>query len=285
MFSLKQHVADLKHSMPQPCHGTVEMFTMQNLLLIGLAASQTLQNISIKGTNVPYYSHGSQPYSKLIIGIPGKEGTAKEFLGTLVSATRNCSLDVMLITPELGTTSYNLLEKKLVGPLRLNEILDGISNQFGTESVTVVGFSKGSQAVQRYSLVNRISKPSRFVLGCASSFTFINDTVDYRYGLGNFPAGFNTSTIIETVRKSPFHFACGSLDTSDLDDSPEAVAQGNGRLERAKNYQCQLKSLGVETSFQTVKKVGHKADAVIGATGAFLCAAKAEKSAVVKCNK
>jgi hypothetical protein len=90
----------------------------------------------------------------------------------------------------------------------------------------VAGFSKGSQATQRFSLVYDIALPARYVLGCAS-FTVLNVSVP---GLANFSSGFSISNVESRLKKSSFHLACGSLDTYSSDSDPAAQTQGSAKL-------------------------------------------------------
>ena len=247
------------------------LFQLMLVLLFSLLGAQSLRSTTIQRQNVSFQDNGVRDYETLIVGIPGQGETSLDFVQTLSTASSKCKQSIRIISPSIEGTSYNLVERRLVGNLTLKNILDGLVEQFATKNVMMVGFSKGSQAVQRYALIHSIKVPARFVLGCASSFTFLNDSIDYRYGLRNFPFPLPSQGVVQHLRASHFHFECGSNDVKDLDKSSEAQAQGSGRVERAQNLEKQFKSLGIQTSFQTVDNVGHNATLVIGAIGGFIC--------------
>jgi NADH/NAD ratio-sensing transcriptional regulator Rex len=64
----------------------------------------------------------------------------------------------------------------------MSEILDGFVDAFAKNrehQVVIVGYSKGGQAVQRYSLVHKIrSQNVKFVVGCGSSYTLLDREQD-----------------------------------------------------------------------------------------------------------
>ncbi len=235
--------------------------------------------LTIFNVTVPYYTirainQQMTKFTQLVIGIPGKETTAKDFTQAVHAATSGCEDKVKVIVPDLGKTPYNEPHNILPGfyPLTLSMILDGFIKSFSSEKILVMGFSKGGQAVQRYSLVygTGVTNEMRFVLGCASSWTFLEKSMPWQYGLANLPSGFSADQMIKKAQKNTYLLACGAEDTGSAD--PDANIQGSGRLERAKNLikSFEQNQVNVQGLIE-VPNVAHDYSKVIPSANKFVC--------------
>lgn len=124
-----------------------------------------------------------------------------------------------------------------------------ISNQ--SESFDVLGFSAGSQLVQRFLIFDSEANFNRIVLASAGWYNMPNDTV-------NFPYGLNLSGV-ETINKAAFfsketYIIVGQNDTDpnsfNLRHTAEADLQGNTRFERAQYFYEQCRKLALAGNFQ-----------------------------------
>eukprot|EP01126_Amoeba_proteus_P025314 TRINITY_DN25285_c0_g1_i1.p1 TRINITY_DN25285_c0_g1~~TRINITY_DN25285_c0_g1_i1.p1 ORF type:complete len:255 (-),score=29.01 TRINITY_DN25285_c0_g1_i1:382-1146(-) len=242
-------------------------------IFVSLSFSTCLQ---IVDDYVPFYSTGNEEtYKKLVIAIPG-ETTTPEELGNWLFTTaseQGCKEDLYIVVPDLGDSPYNVLGLPLVGNLTLDQILDNFISRFvpSSQHVLVVGFSKGGQAVQRYSLVPRFNGTISYLLGCASSWTFMNTTLEWKYGLSGFPYPLFLPLMKTQLKRSNFHIVCGKDDTDSLDHSDLANTQGIGRLERAINLSKDLTKNNVPNIFSVIEGVGHDERSVVTTQGKLLC--------------
>ena len=252
--------------------------------------ADSMQNltVTIRDTQILYVSIPALDYSTLVIGIPGKATTPSQFLIALQTATTNgdCSNSVKIIGPDFGQTAYNHLGSALIGNLELNDILDAFVNAFANSDTKVViaGYSKGGQAVERYSLVHSISQQSHFLVGCGSSYTFLNDSIDYIYGLRNFPSRFQAHNVHNRVRNNNYHITCGSIDFGSDDNSTMAMDQGVNRLERAENLHRHLSSQGATSSLSIINGAAHNYSLVMPHTGEYICNGWKSKSVETEIN-
>ncbi|KAJ2994415.1 hypothetical protein HDV02_001590 [Globomyces sp. JEL0801] len=234
-----------------------------------------ISSTEIRGTKVRIASIGSKVFDTVIFAIPGKETTIQDMtLGVYNAASKGgCSNRVKVITVDFGKTPYNLLGRKLIGELQLNVVMDKMVKKYGRgKKVVLVGFSKGAQAIQRYSLVHKITGQKKFLLGCASSWTLLDEKVNWKYGLRNFPPPFDVKSIVPNARKNEYLIVCGSEDKGSSDNSKEAKAQGAGRIDRAKSLLKNLASKKVKANMRIAKGVGHNAAKVFEKTaGKYIC--------------
>lgn len=128
--------------------------------------------LPIQGTCIPYSSYGPLwGNTKLIIGVPGLKTTSKEFVAALVMGLEesSCSADTLIISPELPkSSSYNEIGKAIVENLTLEMILDEFTLRFKpiSNNILYFGFSKGGQAIQRYSLIQTANPGAAYIYGC-----------------------------------------------------------------------------------------------------------------------
>lgn len=113
-----------------------------------------------------------------------------------------------------------------------------------------------------------------FIYGCASDFAFLDPTIDFKYGLANFPSIYNASMVIPNFKKSgSFLVACGNKDTKKPSvDTDVAQAQGATRTERAQNLVEDYTLKGIsQISYKVIPNVGHDDFGVMGVQGDFIC--------------
>ncbi|KAI8897047.1 hypothetical protein BC833DRAFT_566114 [Globomyces pollinis-pini] len=259
---------------------------LSSLLLIGQSSGQVvISTTRIRGTSVSFASLGPETYDTAVFAIPGQETTVEDMtLGVFTAVTNGgCSNRTKVFTVDFGDTSYNLLDRQLIGELELNDVMDGMVKKFGKgRKVVLAGFSKGAQAIQRkiegnltslgYSLVHKVQGQRKFLIGCASSWTFLDRNVEWKYGLNNFPSKFDLEAIVPLVQTNEYLIACGSKDNGSSDNSEEALAQGAGRVERAKSLMNNLVNNGVKVSMKMANGVGHNAGKVFeGTAGEYIC--------------
>ena len=150
-----------------------------------------------------------------------------------------------------------------------------ISNQ--SESFDVLGFSAGSQLVQRFLIFDSEANFNRIVLASAGWYNMPNDTV-------NFPYGLNLSGV-ETINKAAFfsketYIIVGQNDTDpnsfNLRHTAEADLQGNTRFERAQYFYEQCRKLALTGNFQfnwqykSINGAGHESAPITSYTAGLL---------------
>lgn len=232
------------------------------LLIISLVVAQKYINVKVDGTKVSMFEIGPKRFETIIIGIPGKGEDPSEFAANVVTALKigNCSDRVKVAVLDLGNVPYNLLEKTISGSLNIQEVVDGVAvfYQPFVQNIIFAGFSKGGQAVERYSLVHSpFTVNYKFFLGCASSWTLLDPTIDYRYGLNNLPFPYTASKIMKTVKQNRYLIGCGANDTGSQDEEPDAVAQGAGRVDRAITLFQNLKLNNIAVDIKFAPGVTH----------------------------
>ena len=230
---------------------------------------------------VPYvWSGESKKYKKLVLGLAGLTTSSRDFNAALNTATSSsyCLSDTLIICPDfIKSSPYNMIAKPVVGNLTLETIMDAFVEKFkpSTGKVAVAGFSKGGQGVQRYSLVSTmIDRKVDFIYGCASDFAFLDPTIDFKYGLANFPSIYNASMVIPNLKKAgSFLVACGNEDSKKPSvDTDLAQAQGATRTERAQNLVEDYKLKGIsQISYRGIPNVGHDDVGVMSVQGDFIC--------------
>ena len=237
----------------------------------GLLGNSTL-HLDIQGTFVRYFTMGSESHDMAVFGIPGKSTTPAEFAASAWSAAKvgRCQDTVKVYVIDFGASQYNYLGVPVVGNLQMNVIMDAFIDKFGAgKKVRVVGYSKGGQAVQRYSLVS--NAPQKFILGCGSSWTFLNSTIDWIYGISNFPDGLQMDDILSKVVANQYLIICGDADFGSDDNSTLAMESGASRIERASTLYRHFNTIGANVQMIVVPGAAHNHSDVIPTSGNFLC--------------
>ncbi len=165
-------------------------------------------------------------------------------------------------------------------------VMDALVDAAGDRHITLVGFSGGGQFTNRYAAVSRTSL-DRYVIVNPSSYLWFTPsrpnpiancpTFDtWRYGLEG-RAGYAASDDPETIRaryaSRSVRYLIGTADddpnSTSLDRSCAAQAQGGNREERALNYHAHLveafgDEVGDAQPLAMVVGVGHDARRMLG---------------------
>lgn len=153
---------------------------------------------------------------------------------------------------------------------RIFEILSNKKLYPNLKHIVLAGFSAGGQFVDRYVAVGkgkvRKGITLDFISMSPSSNLRMQEDVPWHYGLANRPR-YSAKTSLKKIWKNlesrPVLKCCGDLDTTlpNLDQSPNAMAQGKNRYDRFVNYQQFIKAWPKwekMVTFHTIHGIAHE---------------------------
>lgn len=208
----------------------------------------------------------------------GMGRNAEEYLDAWTALAEQKNL--MLVAPEFENKLYRVVtndyqEGNLKSPLGrshpdsewaftvVENIFDHVNtiNGLSLGSYDIFGHSAGGQFVHRMVVLKPDSRIGKAIVANAGSYTFLDDTIPYPYGLGSVQHDLGKSFGKHLV------VLLGALDNNaeqgQLDQTKRAMRQGNHRLERGMNFfssaQAAANQSGIDFnwSLQVVPDVGH----------------------------
>lgn len=117
---------------------------------------------------------------------------------------------------------------------------------------TLIGHSAGGQFLVRLAGFYD-SGAARIVAANPGSDLFPTRAMEFGYGFGKLPASLSTDEVIRRYLAQPLTLYLGTADNGhdeDLDESPEAMAQGPGRYQRGKLAFAAARELAIEKGWK-----------------------------------
>lgn len=240
---------------------------------------QTTKKIKI----FSYQPPDANTHTPIVFVLTGLNRDADKYRDAWVENARKNKL--MVIAPHFsqqeypGSDGYNLgnLINRQTGKLNPTSewaftVIDSLFTDMQKQGITqqknyyLFGNSAGCQFVHR--MLTLTPQPNVKVAICAAAgwWTMPNNQTPWPYGLGNAPIAVSQQQLIHYF-SLPVLITVGSKDNNPnhplLRRSPQAMAQGNSRLQRAKTYFMTAEQLAQQDKvpfnwqFTTLPKVGH----------------------------
>ncbi|MFX0099786.1 MAG: hypothetical protein ACFFCS_09395 [Candidatus Hodarchaeota archaeon] len=240
-----------------------------------------------KGQDVLYYipNNFSTENTTIFFVIHGASRTYESYFERWMAYNVAEEQSVVLIAPHFDVdvfSHYQVLNAwGIRADLRLIQLFDSFTGWLGLTKTRffIFGFSGGGQFVHRFTMVHP-ELIERAVAGAAGSYTFPDASILYQYGTGKsiyHPISLNFN--LEGATSTNMLVIVGDQDilrTENLDQSPEADAQGLNRLERAQNWFAAMNATAVDNGwtfnfdYHEVPGAGHSSSAMMPESEIYL---------------
>lgn len=240
-----------------------------------------------KGQDVLYYipNNFSTENTTIFFAIHGASRTYESYFERWMNYNVAEEQSVVLIAPHFDVdvfSHYQVLNAwGIRADLRLIQLFDSFTGWLGLTKTRfyMFGFSGGGQFVHRFTMVHP-GLVERAVAGAAGSYTFPDSSILYQYGTGKsiyHPVSLNFD--LKGATGTNLLVIVGDDDiyrTDNLDQSPQADAQGLNRLERARNWFAAMNGTALEKGwtfnleYHEVSGAGHSSSAMMPYSEQFL---------------
>lgn len=240
-----------------------------------------------------YYNPG-QNTAKVLILMHGNSRAAQSYFNSMKKYAEQYKF--LLIVPEFTAELYNsrlyhrggVLDAQ--GKIRSHEnwtfsmiepLFDYVKKNSGntSEDYILYGFSAGAQFVHRLMTFVPDNRVACLVSGAAGTYTMPDYNINYHYGVKDVASIVPQTNLNKFYAKNTF-IVVGSNDNdpndADLTTTPEANAQGQHRVERAKTYFDRSKAVATQQAVpfnwkhQVIPGVGHSQGSMAGPVAKLL---------------